>query len=258
VSSELHPLAPPAIVRHVDQNLVELDARVDRAEDDGIRARWEFGRALLRERIGKQLPAGRLDALAELTGKSRQELGRRMTFAERFPTEGEVSHVVSNFTSWHAIVNELLSSTAHLSSATDEWATPQELFDELDAEFGFDLDVCASDGNAKCERRFTQADNGLDQVWRGTCWMNPPYSQIELWMQKAYESSQAGATVVCLVPSRTDVGWTWEWARRGEVRFLRGRLKFVDDEGNTGPAPFPSAIVIYPRPPSVVWWDSGL
>ena len=85
--------------------------------------------------------------------------------------------------------------------------------------------------------------------------MNPPYSEIELWVQKAYESAQSGATVVCLVPSRTDVGWTWEWARLGEVRFLRGRVHFTDDEGNTGPAPFPSAVIVFPREPSVVWWE---
>jgi|SRR5215831_2010472 len=252
--SQVLPLRP-AIVRQVHAELLELDHRVDEAEGEGIRARWEFGRGLLRQRVGKQLPAGLLDELADLTGKSRQELGYRMRFAERFPSEAEVANAIGNFGSWYRIVNEALASTAHLSSDTDEWATPQDLFDDLDAEFGFELDVCASDENAKCVRRFTAADDGLAQEWTGTCWMNPPYSEVDAWVEKAYRSAQAGATVVCLVPSRTDVGWTWDWARLGEVRFLRGRVHFTDDEGNTGPAPFPSAVLVFPREPRVVWWE---
>jgi phage N-6-adenine-methyltransferase len=250
---ELVLVSPPAIVRHVDANLIALDAKVDQAEDDGIRARWQFGRELLRERIGKQLPAGRLEQLVELTGKSQTELRYRMLFAARYETEDEVVNAIDDFRSWYRIVNEALASTAHLSSETDEWATPQDLFDLLDDEFGFTLDVCATAANAKCRDYFDR--DALDRDWPGVCWMNPPYSEIESWMAKAYASAEAGATVVCLVPSRTDVGWTWEWARRGEVRFLSGRVRFTDDEGNTGPAPFPSAVVVFPRSPLVVWWE---
>jgi phage N-6-adenine-methyltransferase len=148
-----------------------------------------------------------------------------------------------------------IASTAHLSSVKDEWATPVDLFAELDAEFHFTLDVCASDGNAKCERYFTVADNALAQEWTGVCWMNPPYSEMDRWLQKALDSSATGATVVCLVPSRTDVGWFWDIARQGEIRFLRGRLSFVDDAGKTGPAPFPSCLVVFGREPGLVWHD---
>ena len=80
---------------------------------------------------------------------------------------------------------------ALFSSATDEWETPQWLFDKLNTEFNFELDVCASHENAKCLRYFTKAENGLVQEWRGVCWMNPPYGrEIGLWVQKAYESSR--------------------------------------------------------------------
>lgn len=233
--------------------LVDIDSRVDTAEGEGIFARWEFGRELLLRRVSKQLPNGLLDELSEATGKSRTELQYRVQFAERYPTEVEVSNAVGHFKSWHGIVNGALASTAHLSSAKDEWATPQDLFDVLNAEFGFTLDVCASPANAKCERFYSE--NSLELPWTGSCWMNPPYSEIDRWVQKAYESAEAGATVVCLVPSRTDVGWTWDWARLGEVRFLRGRLHFTDDEGNTGPAPFPSAVLVFPSEPTVLWWE---
>jgi phage N-6-adenine-methyltransferase len=259
---------PPPIVQQADAQLLELDARVDHAEDDGIRARWEFGRALLRERVGKQLPAGRLDQVSAKTGKSRQEIGYRMTFADRFPTEAEVSNAVGNFGSWHAIVNEALGGGGgegsagggggglgvHGSSERHDWETPQDLFDLLDAEFGFDLDVCATKRTAKCARYFAPADDGLAQVWRGTCWMNPPYGgAIEEWVAKAAESARAGATVVCLVPARVDTGWWWDHCRYGEVRFLRGRLHF--DDGASG-APFPSAVVVLGRAARVVWWEA--
>ncbi|MUV13564.1 DNA N-6-adenine-methyltransferase [Noviluteimonas gilva] len=129
------------------------------------------------------------------------------------------------------------------SSATDLWATPQDFFDTLNAEFGFELDVCATDENAKCARYFTATNDGLAQEWRGVCWMNPPYGRvIGDWMRKAYESAQAGATVVCLVPSRTDTRWWHDYAMKGEIRYVRGRLKFG---GSKNSAPFPCAVVIF-------------
>lgn len=135
------------------------------------------------------------------------------------------------------------SMDVHFSSKTDQHPTPQKFFDTLNAEFRFDTDVCADAQNAKCARFFTQEQDGLAQAWTGVCWMNPPYGKnIGLWMEKAMNSAAAGATVVCLVPSRTDTRWWHEYAMRGEVRFVRGRLKFGD--AKTG-APFPSAVVIF-------------
>lgn len=134
--------------------------------------------------------------------------------------------------------------TVHFSSASDNWSTPQTFFDGLVTEFGaFDLDVCASDENHKAERYFTRADDGLGRTWEGLCWMNPPYGRtISAWMRKAFESSKAGATVVCLVPARTDTAWWHDYAALGEVRFIRGRLKFG---GHKNSAPFPSAVVVF-------------
>ena len=65
---------------------------------------------------------------------------------------------------------------------------------------------------------------------------------IKKWMKKAYEESKRGCTVVCLVPSRTDTAWWHNYAMKGQVIFLRGRLKFGDAKNS---APFPSAIVIF-------------
>ena len=131
----------------------------------------------------------------------------------------------------------------HFSSKTDLWETPQALFDVLNAEFNFELDVCATVDNAKCDRYFSVEQDGLAQPWCGMCWMNPPYGRvIGRWMKKAYESAQGGATVVCLVPARTDTAWWHEFVMKGEIRFLKGRLKFG---GAKNSAPFPSAIVVF-------------
>ena len=117
------------------------------------------------------------------------------------------------------------------------------IFDELNKEFGFELDVCALPENAKCEKYYTPEIDGLKQQWRGICWMNPPYGrEIGAWMEKAYESSLEGATVVCLVPARTDTRWFHDFAMRGEIRFIKGRLKFGDSKNS---APFPSAVVVF-------------
>lgn len=117
-----------------------------------------------------------------------------------------------------------MNNEVMFSSRSDEWETPQWLFDQLYTEFGFSLDVCATADNAKCERYYTKAEDGLAQDWSGVCWMNPPHGrEISRWIEKAYESSLGGATVVCLLPSRTDTKWWHEYVMRGEVRFLRGR-----------------------------------
>ncbi len=131
----------------------------------------------------------------------------------------------------------------HFSSETDEWETPQDFFDRLNEEFHFTLDVCATPENAKCSKFFTKRENGLLQKWTGVCWMNPPYGrEIGKWVQKAYESALEGATVVCLLPARTDTAWWHDYCMKGEIRFVRGRLKFGNATEN---APFPSAVVIF-------------
>lgn len=140
------------------------------------------------------------------------------------------------------------TGSIHFSSKTDLWATPPEFFAKLHQEFSFELDVCALPENAKCPSYFTPEDDGLAQEWRGVCWMNPPYGrEIGKWVRKAVDSARAGATVVCLVPARTDTAWWHEYVTRAsEIRFVRGRLKFGAAANS---APFPSAIVVF-RPPA--------
>jgi len=136
-----------------------------------------------------------------------------------------------------------VTTNIHFSSKTDLWETPQWLFDELNNEYKFTVDVCALPENAKCRKYFTPKQDGLSHEWNGTCWMNPPYGRnIQKWVKKAYESSLNGATVVCLLPSRTDTAWWHDYCVKGEIRFLRGRLKFGNSKNS---APLPSAIVVF-------------
>ena len=136
----------------------------------------------------------------------------------------------------------------HFSSATDVWATPRELFRLLDDEFHFTLDVCALPENATCARYFTPDDDGLRQEWEGVIWMNPPYGRgIDRWLKKAWDAATHGATVVALLPARTDTRWWHQYVMQAsEVRFLKGRLRFGNAQHC---APFPSCIAIF-RPTS--------
>ena len=131
----------------------------------------------------------------------------------------------------------------HMSKKYD-WETPCDLFEQLNHEFAFTLDPCATQENKKCDRYYTLEDNGLIQSWAGEIvFMNPPYGRlIGKWIQKAFEESQQGAVVVCLIPSRTDTIWWHNYCMHGEVRFIKGRLNFSGHKHN---APFPSAIVIF-------------
>jgi phage N-6-adenine-methyltransferase len=134
-----------------------------------------------------------------------------------------------------------------LSGSTD-WETPPELFKRLDEQYHFDIDVCATAQNAKCRRYFTPDEDGLTLLWIGTCWMNPPYGRgVEPWIKKAYESAQAGATVVALLPARTDTNWfhKYIWPGKAEIEFIRGRVRFFKGGKDSGPATFPSMIVVW-------------
>jgi len=135
---------------------------------------------------------------------------------------------------------------AAYSSATDDWPTPPHVYAALDAELGpFELDPCSSHENHKAPRYYTREDDGLRQEWWGRVWLNPPYGKgIEDWLAKAAESTEAGATVVALVPAKTDTRWWHEQVmdKASEVRLVKGRIAFGDGNGSST---FGSAVVVY-------------
>ena len=140
-----------------------------------------------------------------------------------------------------------MNTQVMFSSETDLWATPQQFFDELDREFHFTLDPCATVENAKCKRFYTIRENGLKQDWGGeTVFCNPPYGKaIKDWVKKCYEESKKpNTTVVMLIPARTDTSYFHDYIyhKVKEIRFVRGRLKFGNAKNS---APFPSMVVMF-------------
>jgi len=154
------------------------------------------------------------------------------------------------------------------SSKDHSWRTPRNVFDALDEEFHFALDAAASDENALCDLFFTEETNALgpkpwtDCLSRGSVWMNPPYGRgVGSWLERAYNESRNGLTVVCLVFACTDTRWWADWVWKAEeVRLVTGRIKFLDREGKPrAAAPKGSAIVIFSPdwkgPPAVKLWS---
>jgi len=135
---------------------------------------------------------------------------------------------------------------AMISSKSNEWATPQDFFDELNDEFAFTLDPCSTDDNCKCKKHYTVADNGLSKDWSNdVVFMNPPYGgNTAAWIRKALIESRKGSLVVCLIVSSTDRSYWHDYIfpYAAQIRFVRGRLKF---NGVSTTAPFASAVVIF-------------
>lgn len=117
------------------------------------------------------------------------------------------------------------------SSASDHWSTPADTYAALDKEFHFNDDPCPLGGVS-----------GLEREWGSRTFVNPPYSEIKDWVKYGYEQAQKGKLVVMLIPSRTDTRWWHDYCMKGEIRFIKGRLKFG---GSKNSAPFPSAIVVF-------------
>ena len=130
------------------------------------------------------------------------------------------------------------------SSASGEWATPQDFFDKLNEEFGFTLDPCANSKNHKCDKYFTKEQDGLVQDW-GTdrVYCNPPYGRgIDKWVAKCFRHR---GLAVMLIPARTDTKWFHEYVYKKpnvEIRFIKGRLKFGNSDNS---APFPSMVIVF-------------
>jgi phage N-6-adenine-methyltransferase len=140
--------------------------------------------------------------------------------------------------------------TGLMSSLRQDWATPSQLFETLNREFQFALDVCATADTAKCRRYIDKAEDATGCNWEQlscgqACWMNPPYGRdIGRWIEKASREARLGCTVVALLPARTDTSWFHAYILgKCEIRFLRGRLEF--DGTKRARAPFPSMIVIF-------------
>lgn len=169
-----------------------------------------------------------------------------------------------------------LVDPALFSSDSDEWETPDSLFDTLNQLYGpFALDPAATPENAKCPRFYTKKDDGLALTWANPTFVNPPYSQIEKWVYKAWhECFCFGNRVVLLVPARTDTRWWHNYVPEASgVLFLKGRVRFKRSPDPTlfppagglprkgSRAPFPSAVVVFDSKggkQKIIWWSTNI
>jgi phage N-6-adenine-methyltransferase len=131
------------------------------------------------------------------------------------------------------------------SKKSDLWETPQWLFVQLNSEFNFNLDPCATAETAKCKTFYTIEDDGLSKSWiNQSVFINPPYSQTAKWVKKAFEAAKyENAFCAVLMPARTDTKYFHEYCMKAaEIRLIKGRLKFGESKNS---APFPSMVVIF-------------
>ena len=135
----------------------------------------------------------------------------------------------------------------------DNWSTPDWLFNQIHKEFQFNLDACASEWNYKCDCYFDEQDNAFTKDGHGVVWMNPPYSACGAWIKKAFEECQKGSTIVCLVPARVETNWFHDFCIPHEIRYVKGRIHFEDENGKSGRPRFGCILVIM-RP---FEYDSG-
>ena len=133
------------------------------------------------------------------------------------------------------------------SSKSNEWATPQDLYNKLNNRYNFTLDPCSSLENHKCDKFYTIKENGLIQDWSNeVVFCNPPYGrEIYDWVKKCYNEHLNGTKIVLLIPSRTDTKYFHEFLYKKpniKLEFIKGRLKFGDSNNS---APFPSLLAYF-------------
>lgn len=148
----------------------------------------------------------------------------------------------------------------HYSSNSNEWATPDYAFDKLKKRFNFTLDPCCTKETARCKKFFTIKEDGLIQDWsKDISFVNPPYGRkIGLWVKKAYEESQKGGIVVMLIPARTDTKYFEKYCTKAsQIIFITGRIKFVQGNNKSKPAPFPSCVVVFDKETTTpyIYWE---
>jgi len=138
------------------------------------------------------------------------------------------------------------------SDETDEWSSPREIVEPLrDAIDGFDLDPCSgAESSPFAEATFTESEDGLAQRWHGSVWVNPPYSNVAEWTDKAVEAVEDGDAECVYYLCKGDSSTDW-WQRGAKaattIVAIDHRLKFGDGENS---APFASHILIFGNPPT--------
>lgn len=149
--------------------------------------------------------------------------------------------MVALTTTWHKRGARPESDGKPEGWTSDKWATPWPLVHDLEAEFGvFELDPCAEPHTAKAPKFYTVEQDGLGKPWFGRVFVNPPFSKPRPWLERAYDATSTGEAelVICLLPASVDTRWFHEAVLPfAELRFIRGRVRYLGWEGTPIPAP---------------------
>jgi hypothetical protein len=252
-----------------DTRYISLEKKIDGAECDGLRARWECGQELLKERKkngGFQLPQGRMEELTTLLEKSDRELSYRMKFAEKFPLEENYCNALQKFPSWHAVVESLtkkkkagMGNELTDDSRSDSWLTPPEIVTRLGC---FDLDPCGCVGMPwkLATRVYTPPTDGLLEPWEGRVFCNPPYSKKASteFINKMIEHGDG----ILLYPARLETNlWNKIWGSGDAFLFTAGQIKFYNPDGSrneAGASMHPTVLVAFGQSNVQALRDSGL
>jgi site-specific DNA-methyltransferase (adenine-specific) len=143
----------------------------------------------------------------------------------------------------------------HSIGVYDEWETPQDLLGKIlhKIDFVIDLDVCATKNNSKFPHYFTKELDALKRSWKDNFFMNPPYSQIDLWIKKAWNEVQKHkVNGLILTFAKTDTKWFHEFVYDSEKNVwkseflpIKSRVKFLKDGTESkNSAPYPSCWII--------------
>lgn len=123
------------------------------------------------------------------------------------------------------------------ADARDEWRTPPYVFDFWARRFRFDVDLAATVHNALCRDWIDRDTDSLKEPWSvydgGVGWLNPPYSDLEPWLEKARAEAARGFTTVALLPVANGQLFYGRqlFGIASEVWFISGRLAFLDGAG---------------------------
>tara|TARA_R100001086_G_scaffold61254_1_gene28366 strand:- start:7326 stop:7763 length:438 start_codon:yes stop_codon:yes gene_type:complete len=142
-------------------------------------------------------------------------------------------------------MNETYRNGNYEGHGYDDWQTPQKIIDQLEKEFGKLFDPCPKDWDGETD--------GLSISWMNSRYnfVNPPYGNMKAWVKKCHDEWLKGRGVILLIPPRTCSSYFHDWIyEKAELRFIRGRLKFIDGRNPTAKpkgAPFPSMLCIFRR-----------
>jgi phage N-6-adenine-methyltransferase len=247
-----------SLIRQIIQDAQECQSRIRRFQRSGLLAWLEQAERLHMIHNVHNVVGNAFEQIADEIGfdsSTAYGLLQLHPFADRLLKECDQQAAADpkfRYPGWRTGLGMMMSTQSHRAfnvfrnlPDSDNRPTPQKVFDWISQRFGpFDLDVAADDENAKCAKYFTIDQNGLDQKWSGSVWMNPPYSNVLPWVKKAWEYAKAGhGTVTALLPVWTDTGWFSDYVTHGYITLLKRRIRF--SKGAETSAPFPNMVVVW-------------